>query len=235
MACDVELVASLLTGPARRRWGRAADLLTKTTSLWDLRRLTDTELRHLGLSATESLRVRSALALGSRSVIAPTRARSVGSPDEAYAALAPWFVDIVHERFVVAALDVKNRPHHVAIVGEGGPDSCAVDPRDVFRLALIHRAASVLVAHNHPSGDASPSAHDVALTRRLSHSGKLLGIPMLDHLIVADICETAATAAYFSFARDLLDEDARTLMAASGTTPPAAGKAVGMGEGRTKY
>lgn len=92
----------------------------------------------------------------------------------------------LQERFVVVALDVKGRPvgWHVAAVG--GLSQCAVEPAGVFRFALLTGAASLVVAHNHPSGDPSPSAEDVMFTQRLVEGARLLGLRLLDHVIVAD-------------------------------------------------
>jgi DNA repair protein RadC len=81
----------------------------------------------------------------------------------------------------------------VRVVGTGGVDSVGAHPRDVFAPAIRAGAAAVVVAHNHPSGDPSPSAEDRAVTDRLSASGRLLGVELLDHVVVGD-------ARYYSFA-----------------------------------
>lgn len=89
------------------------------------------------------------------------------------------------EQFVCAHLDVKNRLLSRELVSVGHLTSALVHPREVFKAALLANAASVVLLHNHPSGDPEPSREDVELTRRLVQAGDLLGIPVLDHVIVA--------------------------------------------------
>lgn len=88
------------------------------------------------------------------------------------------------ERFVVVALDARNRiiARHVAAVGSLA--ACIVHPREVFAPLIHDRAASTILVHNHPSGDPTPSPEDVELTERLAKAGRLLGIIVLDHLVV---------------------------------------------------
>lgn len=88
------------------------------------------------------------------------------------------------EVFAVLTLNTKNKliDRHVAAVGT--LDSCMVHPRDVFRQAIIDNASAVIVSHNHPSGDPSPSAEDVRLTRQLVEAGRILGIRVLDHIVL---------------------------------------------------
>jgi len=88
------------------------------------------------------------------------------------------------ECFVVVVLDIKNRPRHVSTVFVGSVDACPVDPREVFTPALRERGSAILVAHNHPSGDPTPSPEDLILTERLVEAGATLGIPVLDHIVV---------------------------------------------------
>lgn len=89
------------------------------------------------------------------------------------------------ECFVVLLLDTKNMPiGKPMIVALGTATDVAVYPRDVFREAVKRNAVRILVAHNHPSGDAGPSLCDETLTARLEKAGEILGIPLLDHIIV---------------------------------------------------
>jgi DNA repair protein RadC len=91
------------------------------------------------------------------------------------------------ESFFVVPLDRRNRVLSVRVVGTGGVDAVGAHPRDVFAPAIRDGAAAVVVAHNHPSGDPSPSPQDRAVTDRLSASGRLLGIELLDHVVVGDV------------------------------------------------
>ena len=91
------------------------------------------------------------------------------------------------EAFVVAFLNTKNRVIDHEVVSVGTINSSLVHPREVFRNAIINKANSVILCHNHPSGDLTPSTEDINITRRLEETGKLLGIKVLDHLIINGI------------------------------------------------
>jgi DNA repair protein RadC len=110
----------------------------------------------------------------------------VNGSSEAYKAFLPTFNKFNNqEAFVAVALNAKaemqGKPWLVAL---GTATRVDVHPRDIFREAVKRNAVSVIVAHNHPSGDLEPSADDIGLTRRLEKAGEVLGIPLLDHLIV---------------------------------------------------
>lgn len=100
-------------------------------------------------------------------------------------AKAEWF-DTEKEAFVVFLLDRKNRVKDWHLVSLGTIDTSLVHPREVFRAACIASAASVTVSHRHPSGDPTPSAEDVRVTKQLVAAGQVLGIPVLDHVVVGD-------------------------------------------------
>ena len=93
---------------------------------------------------------------------------------------------IDQERFLVFLLDVKNRILGYVEAAVGAIDSCVVDPRIVFRAAVHLGASGIIVCHNHPSDDATPSEQDDAITKRLVQCGKLLDIVVLDHIVVAE-------------------------------------------------
>lgn len=89
------------------------------------------------------------------------------------------------ESFWVLMLDARARPIGVECVAQGTLTACLVHPREVFAPALLRRAAQIVVVHNHPSGDPEPSTEDIELTERLVEAGELLGIPLVDHVVVA--------------------------------------------------
>jgi DNA repair protein RadC len=105
----------------------------------------------------------------------------------AAALLGPFFDGALVERFGVLTLDTKHRVIGWDVIGLGTLDSCVVHARDVFRVAILQNAAAVILAHNHPSGDPSPSPDDLALTRRLIAGGELMGITVLDHVILGEL------------------------------------------------
>lgn len=91
----------------------------------------------------------------------------------------------VQERLVVFTLDGANQVIRKHVTTVGLANQCQIHPREVFRVAILDAACSVLIAHNHPSGSVEPSESDLAATKRLTETSKTIGIPVLDHLIVA--------------------------------------------------
>lgn len=104
----------------------------------------------------------------------------------AVALLRPCFAGLDREQFLVCGLDAKHRIIGVNIVSIGSLTLAIVHPREVFKPLILMNASAWLCAHNHPSGDVTPSQEDCVLTKRLRESAALLGITMLDHLILAD-------------------------------------------------
>jgi DNA repair protein RadC len=113
------------------------------------------------------------------------RRLSISSSDEAAAAVRDVLGSLAQERFVILLLDAKCRLLSIANVSEGSITSVPVDPRLVFSAALLGGAVQILAAHNHPSGNPEPSEADRHLTRKLAEAGKLLGIRLLDHIVIA--------------------------------------------------
>jgi DNA repair protein RadC len=90
------------------------------------------------------------------------------------------------EQFVVACLDTKNRVQSVIVITIGTLDASLVHPREVFKPAILEGSSSIILSHNHPSGDSTPSREDHKVTERLTEAGKLIGIEVLDHIIHGD-------------------------------------------------
>ena len=113
-----------------------------------------------------------------------TRSDSVRSPSGVYRLLAPRVRGLERETFFVLLLDGRHRLLASERVSEGTLTTSLVHPREVFRTAIRSSAAAVVVAHNHPSGDPEPSRQDLEVTRRLAECGRLVGIPLDDHVVV---------------------------------------------------
>ena len=107
-------------------------------------------------------------------------------PGETVPMLAQYIGEADREVFVVAMLTIRHRVLGLHTVSVGCLTSSLVHPREVFKPAILAGSAALIVAHNHPSGDPEPSAEDVALTRRLSAAGTLLGIQILDHVVLGE-------------------------------------------------
>jgi len=118
--------------------------------------------------------------------------RTLIRPSESASAWMTLLGDEPAEVFGMLCLTTKYRVIAYHEVGRGTLDSVLVNPREVFRAALLANAAAVVVGHNHPSGDPTPSPDDLDVTRRLAAAGEVLGIPVVDHIIVGD-------GRYFSF------------------------------------
>jgi DNA repair protein RadC len=93
------------------------------------------------------------------------------------------------ESFYVIILNRKNRPMGRHLVTQGTATAALAHPREVYRIAVLASAASVVCVHNHPSGDPSPSASDIQLTRALNEAGKIIDIPLLDHVIIGNVLD----------------------------------------------
>ena len=110
----------------------------------------------------------------------------ITSSKEAYQALVDFFYGEKQELLAVLLLDTKLKPIHREIIGRGTLTEVLVHPREVFAPALRHRAPKLIIAHNHPSQDLTPSPQDLKFTQILKSCGELMDIPLIDHLIVTD-------------------------------------------------
>lgn len=114
------------------------------------------------------------------------RSEPIHSPEDLYRNYRFLFSGLTHERFVVFLLNSQNKVIAAEICTEGTLNASLVHPREVYRAAVRGLAASVIVAHNHPSGNAEPSREDIEITKLVSESGKILGIPCHDHVIFTE-------------------------------------------------
>ena len=187
-ALEMRDLLALLLGGQRDAALAAADRFCSRLDLADLSRATPDHLRLLGgVSAPAAMRLCAAFALGRRAQAAPRRERpSLRSPAVVHELLAGEIAGLPQETFHALLLDGKHRLRRRERVSEGTLTSSLVHPREVFGSALRERAAALIVAHNHPSGDPEPSAEDLAVTRRLIQAGRLLGVPLLDHVVIAE-------------------------------------------------
>lgn len=187
---DNELVA-LVIGNGSRRGNAltvANELLAVHGGLHGLKRCTcDDLVRVAGIGHARAAQIVAAMELGRRTLArSPSaRARIIG-PREAAAFLMPRFSGRGVEQLGIVLLDTKHRVVRTAVLAVGTLNSSAVEPREVFREAAIGNAAAIVLFHNHPSGDPTPSPDDRELTRRLVAAGVLMGIEIVDHLVLGD-------------------------------------------------
>ena len=108
----------------------------------------------------------------------------IRGPEDLYKLLRPRIGKQDREHFVAVLLSSRNTVIGIETISVGSLNASIVHPREVFKPAIIHSASAIVLAHNHPSGDVTPSEEDLAITRRLKEAGHLLGIDLVDHVIV---------------------------------------------------
>jgi DNA repair protein RadC len=149
-----------------------------------------------GIGEAKAISIVAALELGRRRKdSAPEEKPKITTSFDAFSLLKGDLMDLPHEEFWVLFLNKANRVIKKKRVSEGGVSGTVADPKIIFKLAIEELASGIVVAHNHPSGNLTPSQSDRDLTKRLKEAGKLLEIQLLDHVIVAG-------QKYFSFADD---------------------------------
>ena len=110
----------------------------------------------------------------------------ISSPEDVYRRLFPRMRELKKEMFIELCLDTKNQILKEEVISVGSLNANVVHPREVFKLALTESAAHIIVAHNHPSGDPTPSREDIEITKKLVETGIIMGITVLDHVIIGE-------------------------------------------------
>ena len=185
---DAELLALQLGSGTRGRSALdvAREVLAAYGSLAEIAGREVAELAQLaGLGPAKAARLVAAFEMTRR-----LRARTPGTrvilsgPAEVYAAFAPLMEDLPREVFRVALLDAQNGLLRDRVISEGTLSASLVHPREVFMPAILESAASVILLHNHPSGDPSPSREDIRLTHQLVEAARLLDLRIHDHMVI---------------------------------------------------
>jgi len=141
-----------------------------------------------GFGEARASELLAAIEMGRRISQEQKKRESLQTPQSVAEFLFPVLRGINQEHFILLSLDIRNCLLKMDTVFIGTIDHALVHPREVFALALRRRAARIIVAHNHPSGDPAPSRDDEVVTLRLYEAGKLMGIDLLDHVIIGDGC-----------------------------------------------
>lgn len=187
---DVELIALLLRTGDRGRdaMAVAAELLERRGGLRGLSRAGTRELSRCdGIGPAKGASVRAALEIGRR--LAGRRLQAgaaIATPEDVYRHFHPSLRDERQERFFVILLDARHRVLRSEVISQGTLTASLVHPREVFAPALREAAAALVLVHNHPSGDPTPSREDREVTSRLARAGEILGVQVLDHVVVAE-------------------------------------------------
>lgn len=144
-------------------------------------------MRVRGVGWAVAARLVAALELGRRMAREETRERTrIRGPSDVYELCSPSLRDLAHEEFRVLLLNTQHAVTREVVVTRGILDASVVHPREVFKVAITESAAALILVHNHPSGEPTPSAEDREVTRQLVEAGRMLGIPVLDHVVVGD-------------------------------------------------
>jgi DNA repair protein RadC len=144
-------------------------------------------MRDFGMARAAACRIVAAVELGKRSASKPKSKKiHIESPYDAADIFIPRMRYLKKECFEVALLNVRNKITAVRRISEGNINSSLADPREVFGPAIKHGAASLILAHNHPSGDPEPSESDIVSTLRLVRAGEILGVNVIEHIVIGD-------------------------------------------------
>ena len=184
-ACTTtELLAAVIRGPDQIEI--ASNLTARFGDIHGIAAANDVELKETrGIGVAKAAAIKAAFEVGRRLNQPPPSSRSIQSPDEAAAILMPRMQHLEREELVVLLLNTRNHPiGEPIVVYRGSLNSSLIRIGEVLRPAVRSNAAAVIIAHNHPSSDPTPSPEDVAVTKSIVESGKLLDIQILDHLII---------------------------------------------------
>ena len=192
-----ELIAILIgSGNAEKNAIELAKeiLLDNDHSVDKLARLTVADLtKFKGIGEAKAVNIIAALELGRRRKKEDLPKSKITCSSDAYDQFTPHLSDLNHEEFWILCLSRSNAVLKAVQVSRGGQSGTVVDPKVIYKTALSHKANSIIIAHNHPSGQLVPSQADKKITKKLIEAGKHLDLPVLDHIILGD-------SAYYSFA-----------------------------------
>lgn len=187
---DAELIAILLrTGmKGKSVVSVAQDIITKEGNLAKLASRSLSDLRkHSGVGKDKAATLLAAFEI-SRRVLSQEKwmsERKITSPEDIANIFIPLLRDEVKEQFVVVCLNSANKIIRYEVISVGNLNSSVVHPREIFKSAIEYSAASIILLHNHPSGNPEPSNEDITITKKIVEAGKLMDIPVFDHIIIA--------------------------------------------------
>jgi DNA repair protein RadC len=186
---DAELLAILIRAGTGKHTALdlARKILTQERNLRGIAAKTAQELMRMkGVGEAKAVELLAAFEIGRRlQGMKEEEKMVIRSPEDVAQFMIPRLRDRTKEVFVVLVLNSKNGLKHEAELSEGTLNASLVHPREVYKVAIDHLAASIIVVHNHPSGNREPSREDIEITKQLVESGKIIGIPLRDHLIIA--------------------------------------------------
>lgn len=188
---DAELIAILIGSGSKEE--TAVDLSRRILANYqnDLDALGKVSVKDLskfkGIGEAKAIAIVAALELGRRRGSAVgTELLKILSARDAFEILLPVFADLNHEEFWIVMLNRANCLIGKSLISKGGQAGTVADPKIIFKTALEHNAANIILAHNHPSGNLRPSQQDISITKKMVEAGKTLDLYVVDHLIIAN-------------------------------------------------
>jgi DNA repair protein RadC len=143
--------------------------------------------KNWGLSPNKTKRLQYAIEMTRRLSKPMPPTQRIGGPEDIFASLAYKINGLQQESFWSVCLDCKHQVLGVELIALGTLNQLLVHPREVFQSAILKKAYAIIIAHNHPSGDLTPSKEDIELTKRLKYAGEIIGIDVLDHVILSQL------------------------------------------------
>lgn len=188
---DAELLAVILgsggSGETAIELARKVLAGGEGNGLPDLARMDILDLMRIrGVGKAKACRIKAAIEIGARLLSRQRRLATIRCAADVYSLMMPRLSYLDREHFIVVLLSTKNQVLGTELVSVGSLNASLVHPREIFKTCVKRSAASVILVHNHPSGDPSPSPEDVIVTRRLIEAGRIMGIDVLDHVIIGD-------------------------------------------------
>lgn len=194
---EAELIGILIGSGNREQNAVELSRVILEKNAYDLNILAKTSVKELqqfkGIGEAKAISIVSALELSRRRKHNSKEEPSICCSADIYETLHPYLMDLNHEEFWLICLNRRNKILKISQVSKGGLNITVADPKILFKIALDHRASSIIISHNHPSGNLKPSQADIQLTAKLKKGGEFLEIPVLDHIIYTN-------NGYFSFA-----------------------------------
>jgi DNA repair protein RadC len=199
---DAELIAILIASGSKNESAvqlAQRILATHKNNLHELAKLSINDLKKFkGIGEAKAISIIAALELGRRRKdIETTKLEVIKTSKDAYTHIAPKLIDLPHEEFWILLLNRSHKIIKTEFIGRGGISGTVADVRLIMKSAVEHLASSIVLAHNHPSGNLQPSKEDINLTHKIKQASILFDIQVIDHIIVGD-------ADYYSFADENL-------------------------------
>jgi DNA repair protein RadC len=188
---DSEIIAILMGSGSREK--SAVELAREILSFYqnDLNKLAKASVIDLmnfkGIGEAKAISIIAALELGRRrKETTPEEVKIIKDSLDVYNYFKPYLMDLMHEEFWILVLNQRNAPIKHFKIGQGGVSAVLADPKIVFKHAIEHQASSIILIHNHPSGNKKPSDEDKKLTRKLKYAAQFLDLNISDHIIFTD-------------------------------------------------